>query len=283
MKTTNNIKIKLKNHLVNFGFKFFDNYDDYHTWNEQNINILNIPTNIKKKYFYYLDKNLQDKNYRLPISFYDLIAINQKLTVITHSMKSDDILNSGVSVINELVDHRIILDIGCNSGHLTSFYAQIFKNSKVIGLDKSKKAILIANKFFKKNKYKNLKFFHNYKFLKDTNFDFICDTQCLFSLNQKDLLNLLDIFKLRLLSKGKIISISNIPEHISANQYIKLFKKKNFFIEDISPIFIKNIYGVQALTKIIFTKEYKKKKYNLLNYYTNLRKKISIVNLNNLF
>ncbi|MAH88451.1 MAG: hypothetical protein CMJ06_00125 [Pelagibacterales bacterium] len=282
LKTKNNIKLSLKKHLNNFGLKFFNSYDNYFKWQIQCLDNINLSDNEKNKYFNFLNKNKLNKNYKLPTSFYDLIASNRRLSVITHSMKSNDILYNGVSIINDLNDCKNILDIGCNLGYLTSFYSKVFKNSNIIGLDKSKKSILLASEVFHKKKYNNLCFTYDYNFLKDINFDYICDTQCLFSLNKKNLFNLLDIFKLQLVDNGKIISISNIPGHLSAKYYLQLFKKKDFFIDSISPIFVKNIYGIQAFTKIIFTRENKKKKYNLKNYYTNLRKKISMVNLHNL-
>ena len=34
-----------------------------------------------------------------------------------------------------------VIDIGCNIGYLSSFYSKILPNSKVLGLDKSKKSI----------------------------------------------------------------------------------------------------------------------------------------------
>ena len=34
-------------------------------------------------------------------------------------MKSNEILNSGLSVINELKENSNIVDVGCNSGYLT--------------------------------------------------------------------------------------------------------------------------------------------------------------------
>ena len=56
-------------------------------------------------------------------------------------MKSNEILNSGLSVINELKENSNIVDIGCNSGYLTSFYAKVFPNSNFIGFDKKAKIL----------------------------------------------------------------------------------------------------------------------------------------------
>ena len=48
--------------------------------------------------------------------FYDLIAKQKKLMLITHSMKSNEILNSGLSVINELEENSNIVDVGVTQG-----------------------------------------------------------------------------------------------------------------------------------------------------------------------
>ena len=54
--------------------------------------------------------------------------------MLIHSMKSNEILNSGKSIMNEIKDNNNILDIGCNSGYLTSFYAKVLPKSNLIGL-----------------------------------------------------------------------------------------------------------------------------------------------------
>ena len=72
----------------------------------------------------------------------------KKINVNYDSMKSNEILNSGLSVINELKENSNIVDVGCNSGYLTSFYAKVFPNSNFIGFDKSKNSILQASKIF---------------------------------------------------------------------------------------------------------------------------------------
>ena len=114
LKIKNNIKLSLKKHLIDFGLKFFDNYNSFSKWQTRYLNNLNISNNNKKKYLNFLDKNQINKNYNLPIEFYDLIASNQRLNIITHSMKSNDILCNGISMINELNDNTSLLDIGCN-------------------------------------------------------------------------------------------------------------------------------------------------------------------------
>ncbi|GIS23691.1 MAG: hypothetical protein CM15mP124_1710 [Alphaproteobacteria bacterium] len=195
MKSKNKIKNSLKKHLTNFGFKFFNNFDQYDLWKENYFKKSNISTDIKKKYLRFLEKNLRNKSYSLGDDFYDLIAKQKKLMLITHSMKSNEILNSGLSVINELKENSNILDIGCNSGYLTSFYAKIFPNSNFIGFDKSKNSILQAFKIFNFEKYNNLVLSYDYNILNKYRFNFITDTQCFCTLNKKELFANIRAFK----------------------------------------------------------------------------------------
>lgn len=282
MKSKNKIKNSLKKHLINFGFKFFNNYDQYDFWKENYLKKSNISIDIKKKYLRFLEKNQLKLSYKLGDDFYDLIAKQKKLMLITHSMKSKEILSSGLSVINELKKNCNILDIGCNSGYLTSFYAKIFPDSKFIGFDKSKNSILQAYKILNFEQYNNLVLSHEYDILRNGRFNFIIDTQCFCTLNKKELLAILDILKKSLHSNVKIISISNLRNEKNADIFLKFFFKKGLFVESISPLFVDTLNGIVAYTKIIFSKKNNNYNYNLNLYFSMVRKKISVVNLFNL-
>ena len=173
MKSKNKIKNSLKKHLISFGLKFFNNFDQYDLWKEYCFIKSNISNDTKKIYLRLLEKNLINTSYRLGNDFYNLIAKQKKLMLITHSMKSNEILYSGLSVINELKENSDVLDIGCNSGYLTSFYAKIFPNSNFIGLDKSKNSILQAYEILNPEKYNNLVFSYDYNILKACNIEFL--------------------------------------------------------------------------------------------------------------
>ncbi len=282
MKSKNKIKNSLKKHLINFGLKFFNNFDQYDLFIEEYFKKSNISKDKKKKYLRLLEKNLINSSYSLSDDFYDLIAKQKKLMLITHSMKSNDILNCGLSVINELKENSNILDIGCNSGYLVSFYSKMFPNSNFIGFDKSKNSILQAFKIFDFEQYNNLVLSYDYSILNKYRFNFIIDTQCLCTLNKKELFSILDLLKKSLHSNVKIISISNLKNEKNADIFLKLFFKKGLFVESISPLFINTLNGIVAYTKIIFSKKNNNNNHNLNLYFNMVRKKISVVNLLNL-
>ena len=282
MKSKNKIKNSLKKHLTNFGLRFFNNFDQYDLWKENYFEKSNISNDTKIKYLRFLEKNLRNKSYSLGDEFYDLIATEKKLMLITHSMKSNEILNSGLSVIDELKENSNILDIGCNSGYLTSFYAKAFPNSNFIGFDKSKNTILQAFKIFNFEQHNNLVLSYDYNILKKYRFNFITDTQCFCNLNKKELFTILELLKNSFHSNIKIISISNLRNEKNADIFLKLFLKKGLFVERISPLLIDTLNGIVAYTKIIFSKKNNNFDYDLNLYFKNVRKKISIVNLFNL-
>ena len=55
----NKIKISLRKHLINFGFKFFNNFDQYNLWKENYFKKGNIPSDTKKKYLSFLEKKFK--------------------------------------------------------------------------------------------------------------------------------------------------------------------------------------------------------------------------------
>ncbi len=282
MKSKNKIKNSLKKHLTDFGFKFFSDFEQYYAWQENYFEKSNISTDTKKKYLRFLEKNLRIKSYILGDDFYDLIAKQKKLMLIAHSMKSNEILNSGLSVINELKENSNILDIGCNSGYLTSFYAKIFSSSNFIGFDKSKNSILQAYKIFNFQQYNNLVLSYDYNIFNKYKFDFITDTQCFCTLNEREVSAIIGLLQNSLCSNVKIISISNLRNEENADIFLKLFLKKGLFVESLSPLFVDTLDGIVAYTKIIFTKKNNNNNYNLNLYFKSVRKKISIANLLNL-
>ena len=192
-------------------------------------------------------------------------------------MKSEDILSSGHSVSKCLFDSTDILDFGCNIGYLASFYSKIFKNSTVVGFDSSSIAIKLAKKLYDTKSYNNLSFSSDYNSIKKSNFDYIVDTQCLSTLNKKQLNDTLIIIYSVLRKLGKLISISNLSNEIEANNYIDVITENNMYLESISPVIVNTIHGIQAYSKLIITKNKNNHIIDIENYYNKLRKKIALL------
>ena len=272
-----NKKIALKKHLSDFGLIVFDNKYDYDKWSKEKIINSHITKSDKDKYLNYIKiNNLKNINY-LDLNFYNLIAKYLDLCVILHSMKSEDILISGFSASKSLLDETNILDLGCNVGYLSSFYSKLFLKSKVTGFDTSYSAIKIAKKKYRGATYKNLSFTSYYKSIKNNNYDFIVDTQCLCSLNPKELRKITtNIFQL-LKYSGKLVSISSLSNEQEAHNFINNFNNNNLYVESMSEVLVNTIFGLKAYTKLVITKNKNNHIIEINNYYKKLREKISLL------
>jgi len=272
-----NKKIQLKKHLKRFGLVFFDYKYDYDVWANEKLNNSKINKDEKEKYLSYLRMNNLKRNYYLDVSFYNLVAKHIDLSIILHSMKSKDILVSGYSACESLLDQTDMLDLGCNAGYLSSFYSKLFSMSKVIGYDKSDSSIKLAKKIYNKNVFKNLSFTCKFSTIKNKKFDYIIDTQCLSALNAKELdKTTFEIFNL-LKNSGKLVSVAGLGNESESHNFINIFAKNNLYVESISEVLVNTIYGLNAYTKIVFSKNKNNHIIILENYFNKLRKKISLL------
>ena len=223
------------------------------------------------------------RNYYLDVNFYNLVAKHLDLSIILHSMKSRDILASGYSACESLLDQTDILDLGCNAGYLSSFYSKLFSMSKVIGYDKSDNSIKLAKNIYNKNVFKNLSFTCKFSTIKNKKFDYIIDTQCLSSLNSKELdKTTLEIFDL-LKNSGKLVTVSSLGNEIATHNFINIFAKNNLYVESMSEVLVNTIYGLNAYTKIVISKDKNNHMILVENYFNKLRKKISLLKVFNAF
>jgi SAM-dependent methyltransferase len=264
----------VKSHLEEFGLEFFDSEFAYFSWANRLFeeNQKKLGKDISK-YLKIFDKHSADPtNERIANLFYDHAASNNFFIKILHSIKSHNIAQSCIGVIQELNEKNKknkILDLGCNVGYLTSFYAKYFPNSSITGIDTNKKSILKAKQL--NQSYENLEFFNNYDDLNNEKFDFIADTQCLSTLHDIDTINE-TIKKVRNLTKdkGKLVSISNIVSKDHHNELIPIFNKNNFYINKFYPFPVKGLQGIEIYTKLILTKENTEININVSDYYRDL-------------
>ena len=94
-----------------------------------------------------------------------------------------------------------------------------------------------AYKIFNFEQYNNLVLSYDYNILNKCRFNYITDTQCFSTLNQKELFAILELLKKSLHSNIKIISISNLRNE-EMLIFLKLFLKKGLFAESISPLYV---------------------------------------------
>lgn len=258
----------IKSHLEEFGLEFFNTESDYFVWAdklfERNFKKLGKDIN---KYITTFEKHSADpENERITKLFFDIAASHNLFIKILHSIKSVNIAQSCMGVIDEITDNSNILDLGCNVGYLSSFYAKHFPNSLITGIDVNKKSILKAREI--NQNIKNLEFFNNYEDIKNKKFDFIIDTQCLSTLHDENIIKE-TIKKVRNLTKDKckLISISNIVSAEHYDELISLFNKNNFYIYELYPFPVEALDDIEIYTKLILTEENKKINVNASTYF----------------
>ncbi len=111
------------------------------------------------------------------VAFYEFLA-SPRLASWGHSNKADAIRVTGEFVLEALEGERI-LDIGCNMGYLTSWYARQKPAAQVLGIDLSPSCIDSAKRQAAKLGIANLKFAvaDGSRFIPEQLFDCIVDTQ----------------------------------------------------------------------------------------------------------
>ncbi|GEM_PF-1563855 len=98
------------------------------------------------------------KNYPEKIKkFYDILA-QPDLASVIHSMKADAIRASGEAVAKRLAGRKNILDLGCATGYLSTWYALSVSGREVTGVDFSEKSIEEAGRKAVEQKIENVRF-----------------------------------------------------------------------------------------------------------------------------
>ena len=139
------------------------------------------------------------------VAFYEFLA-SPRLASWGHSNKADAIRVTGEFVLQELEGERI-LDIGCNMGYLTSWYARQNPAARVLGIDLSPSCIESAQRQAVKLGITNLRYAvaDGARFFPDQQFDSIVDTQGMID-SQTDTASLAKILSW-LKPNGKLICV----------------------------------------------------------------------------
>lgn len=255
----------IREHLIEFGLEFFDD-DSYWDWGGALLQS-NVPYKEFEQLEEYREKAYGDNStYGDKKRFYDFIATRDVFVKVIHSMKSDEIASSCLSVINEIKDDSNILDLGCNVGYSTSFYSKYFKKSQIVGFDISKKSILRANQLNPKNP--NLQFFNSFEKIKDFRFDFVIDTQCLSDIDDPQIRSntVNDMHKV-LADDGILVSVSTLKNKDEAEHFIQTLNNEGFYLQKLLPVIFKSLDKWQGYTKLVFTKIDNEMIYNVSDFF----------------
>lgn len=151
LSSSDELRTALHEHLARWGLKRFTSDRDYFAWQRRqlssaDLNHLNRQVALKRS-----------GDCRDEVAFYDLIAQPTILSVI-HSQRYDYYEAVGLPVASRLGDARRVLDFGCGTGILTTFYARRFPDKEFIAVDRSPASIAVARQKSKELGLANVRF-----------------------------------------------------------------------------------------------------------------------------
>ena len=109
------------------------------------------------------------------------------LVPVVHSVKCGAIRASGMAVQKLIEGRKRVLDLGCNTGYLTTWYASLDDQRQLLGIDFSQACIEAAKAKAKKLKIRNARFqvADIDVFKSDTPFDAVVDTQTIVDIKDR--------------------------------------------------------------------------------------------------
>ncbi len=128
----------IDHHLFKYGLKHFTSQSDYAAWEESALS----PDQRQNLYQQHdiLEANPSPGSTR---TFMDFIA-EARIFPVVFTKAADTIKKSGLHVDVLLKGRRAVLDVGCATGYLTTWYALSNPRSQVVGIDISEVCIEIA-------------------------------------------------------------------------------------------------------------------------------------------
>ncbi len=264
----------LRNHLKQIGIKSFRDNNKFIDWSIKYFKKNRISTSLTNSLFYYLNKVDEGNEYFIKKKLYKVAASNYKLLLFFHSIKFEHIYNSGRSIVSDIKNASSVLDLGCNSGYLTSYYAGNYNNIVFTGIDNCKNAIVYAR--YNYAKYKNLKFINSFSQIYREKFDYIIDSQCLSDISDKNILEIIirkSFFHLH--EKGFLLSVGTLQNEKETTKFLNLMTSSGFFLCDVKPI-VFNSFGIrQVLSKLLFAKNSNTYKFDINEYFYKIRSMIN--------
>jgi len=231
--------VSFEKHLNQYGIFKFDNFEElaentYSKWpspTEKEIEILNNRQHANPSSSF-LDN----------LNFYNILASSEVLRSTILSEKYGAFEKCAQTIISVLNKPKKILDIGCNIGYLTTWYARNFTKSVVHGIDNSLKSIKYANKMANILNIENVHFytcdFNSMKF-PNHSFEVIIDTQSIYYANNP--VKVFSSIKDLITNDGVLITIPAIGDLEGIKQYLNDIQQAGFIISRFDFIEFENI------------------------------------------
>jgi SAM-dependent methyltransferase len=141
----------LHSHLAWWGLRQFTSDESYFQWQQENLSSAEL-TALHREMGQKRRGSSADE-----VSFYDTTAHPNILPVL-YSQRYDYYLAIGSRVADHIGESRSILDVGCGVGILTTFYARLYPDKTLVGIDRSPASIARAQEQAKALGLTNVRF-----------------------------------------------------------------------------------------------------------------------------
>jgi ubiquinone/menaquinone biosynthesis C-methylase UbiE len=240
--------VSFEKHLNLFNIFYFKSFDEIKTFAKKNLakpsyeEELFINNRIKAD-----PSSSQEDN----LDFYSAIGRSKLLQTVILSERYGSYVSSSSFVIKNLNHVNTVLDIGCSTGYLTSYYGLKSPKSSFIGIDFSADSIEKANTIKRELNINNVDFIHqnmNEINLPVKSFDMIIDTQSIYY--SKDYFETFVNLKKIMSKKGRLITMPGIGEKKLIKKYINQLLAANLAIHDFRFIKTTNLSEIEYLPTI---------------------------------
>ena len=142
----------LQHHLHRYGLRYFADGGYYDDWTSSRLKSANA-----RRYGTLMARCHADPT-RENLDEVTNFSVQDNVFPLLHSQQTGTIGAAGEYISKQLAGRMNILDVGCDAGYLTTWYAHLDPQRTVLGIDSSKQAIALARRFADKFGITNVDF-----------------------------------------------------------------------------------------------------------------------------
>jgi ubiquinone/menaquinone biosynthesis C-methylase UbiE len=244
-------------HLEQYGIKWFHE-ECYFDWVKKVIDD-DVFRKVSKG-FEELDQPNLPRNIRR--NFFNLIG-REEVCGPVHSMKAKQICRSGEFADSWIEKGDSILDLGCHTGHLTTYYARRKNFISILGIDEAQDAISFAKRKAAELGIQNCVFEPtDFLSIETVNpFDLVISTQSLYSIT--DLAKAAKVIRKITRDKGRLVAIEPLNSREKLNHFVSTLENHQLRLEHLSFVFYDDLGNYQGNPAMVFRKNGTSEKYDL--------------------
>ena len=218
--------VDLADHLRQYGIRHFANNDYYLEWGAKRLGPM-LTDQVDRMREPLLEEKVSVGDLR---AFYNFIA-NPKVSGVVHSMNADAIRVCGEFAGRQLHNRKKVLDLGCNVGYLSTWFARLDSQRHVTGVDLSTRSIEEATKRARTLGIANARFevCDLTRSVPGTGYDAIVDCQTLFSVG--DVFAACRVVRSAIAPEGVLVSVVRLYHREQAKQLMRTLKNSGLKVE----------------------------------------------------